>query len=393
MNVSASFGTMDVSNDESMQDSFAKNEGLKIEISDQTMNNTQFPENLDIKITKSGSFLPKGVGLDKINKTWKNNQWILSDLEKTNILGSGSSGVVYKAIHKKTHEVVALKSISVFENTKRKQISNELKTLIHIPSDSKYVVGFFGAFYDEGIIHFALEYMEGGSLKDIYQLSTNRIPESVLAIISYQVLNGLRFLHQKNRTVHRDIKPSNILMNKNGDFKITDFGVSTKKQKTLSNCNTFIGTISYMSPERLYGKPYSYSSDIWSFGITLLEIAIKHFPFKSKDGKPMSNFWEFLNFIKSNPPPKLKPSDGFSSEICDFIDLCLKVNPDYRSSVFNLLKHKFIQKHIGNKGSIIYYKKWADDVLTKVRNIHENARSFNSVQNLFESKLENNLII
>lgn len=159
-------------------------------------------------------------------------------------LGQGSSGVVHKAIHKKSGSFLALKDISVSDPNKRNQIIKELETLY--ASTSPYLVGFYGAFYNDGNISIALELMEGGSLKDIYQCTT-KIPVDILSIITNQVLQGLKYLHKDRHMIHRDIKPSNILMNGNGDFKLTDFGISAALENTMEQCATFVGTVTYMS--------------------------------------------------------------------------------------------------------------------------------------------------
>jgi serine/threonine protein kinase len=121
------------------------------------------------------------------------------------MLGQGASGVVYKALHKPTGRVLALKDISVFDAEKRKQIIKELQTLYS--SSCPYLVGFYGAFYSDGSISIALEYMEGGSLADVYKLF-GKIPEGVLSKITHQVLLGLYYLHKDRHVVHRDLKPS-----------------------------------------------------------------------------------------------------------------------------------------------------------------------------------------
>lgn len=139
---------------------------------------------------------------------------------------------------------LALKDISVCDENKRNTIIKELEAL-HT-AQCPHLVGFFGAFYSDGNVSLALEYMEGGSLKDIYEM-VGPIDEAVLALITYQVLLGLRYLHKDRHVIHRDIKPSNVLMNKHGEFKITDFGVSAELDHTFEQCATFVGTMTYMS--------------------------------------------------------------------------------------------------------------------------------------------------
>lgn len=99
------------------------------------------------------------------------------------------------------------------------------------------------------------------------------VPERTLSQITCRVLYGLAYLHKSRHMVHRDIKPANILLNMDGEAKITDFGISTFVDSTLAVCHTFLGTVTYMSPERINNKPYSSSADIWSLGLALVELA------------------------------------------------------------------------------------------------------------------------
>ena len=119
-----------------------------------------------------------------------------------------------------------------------------------------------------GAITIALEYMDGGSLANVLS-QVGPIPERVLASIAYQILWGLAYLKHEKR-VHRDVKPSNLLINSKGEIKVTDFGVSKELQNSIQMCGTFLGTFKYMSPERIRNNPYSYMSDIWSFGIVMI---------------------------------------------------------------------------------------------------------------------------
>lgn len=318
----------------------------------------------------------------------------LEDLEQTTLLGQGSSGVVYLAKHRsKDLPLIALKIISAFDREKRNQILKELAALNG--ASSPHLVGFYGAFYDEGSISMALEFMEGGSLKDIidafseaYPFSPRRgaIPEHILSIVTEQVLLGLLYLHKERHMVHRDLKPSNILMNRKGVFKLTDFGVSAQLEDTVEACKTFVGTVTYMSPERLEGKPYSYSSDVWSLGILIFECVSGKYPFQKEDGsKPVSSFWELLTYINKSLPDL--PSDEYSSEIRDFIGKCLNKDPKNRPSVQELLKHSFITKYRGR--NFDDYIKWTQTSLKLIQNIQKTQAMTREQNNdLIQKKME-----
>ena len=230
-------------------------------------------------------------------------------------IGHGSSGVVQKVLHVPSASVLALKVIAVdADEAVLKSILLELKTLHE--SRHASIVSFYGAFYREGAVHIALEYMDA-SLLDIGRaegdclklvcvkfcarqwvrivtmclqpcsrivvafpiVAGGPLSEPVLAAITQPVLQGLAYLHRELHVIHRDIKPSNILVDTAGNIKIADFGVSGNLAHTLAKCASWVGTVHYMSPERISGGSYSYDSDIWSLGITLLELAIASFPY------------------------------------------------------------------------------------------------------------------
>ncbi|CAD5124327.1 DgyrCDS12619 [Dimorphilus gyrociliatus] len=196
------------------------------------------------------------------------------DFEKMGELGAGNGGVVWKVRHKNSKLVMARKLIHLeIKPAIRNQIFRELKVLHEC--NSPYIVGYYGAFYSDGEINICMEYMDGGSL-DLILKKAGRIPEPVLAKINLSVLRGLIYLREKHSIIHRDVKPSNILVNCGGEIKLCDFGVSG--QLIDSMANSFVGTRSYMSPERLQGSKYSVQSDIWSFGLSLVELAIGKYP-------------------------------------------------------------------------------------------------------------------
>ncbi|RZR73166.1 hypothetical protein BHM03_00020982 [Ensete ventricosum] len=163
---------------------------------------------------------------------------------------------------------------------KRQQLLNEIRTLCEA-SCYPGLVEFHGAFYipESGQISIALEYVDGGSLADILKLQ-KLIPEAVLSCI----VQGLNYLHGVRRLVHRDLKPANLLINLKGETKITDFGVSAGLDNSVAMCATFVGTVTYMSPERIRNESYSFAADIWSLGLTILECGTGKFPYTANEG-------------------------------------------------------------------------------------------------------------
>lgn len=286
------------------------------------------------------------------------------DLEKLGELGSGNGGVVLKVRHIPTSLIMARKLIHLeVKPAIRKQILRELKILHEC--NFPHIVGFYGSFYNDGEISICMEYMDGGSL-DLILKRAGRIPEAILGKITAAVLRGLSYLRDKHEIIHRDVKPSNILVNSSGEIKICDFGVSG--QLIDSMANSFVGTRSYMSPERLQGTHYSVQSDVWSLGLSLVEMAIGMYPIPPPDSKtleaifeqhheegggvggssaveqqkPMAIF-ELLDYIVNEPPPKLEHK-SFSGEFRDFVEKCLKKNPEERADLRGLTAHAWIVK-------------------------------------------------
>lgn len=254
-------------------------------------------------------------------------------------IGWGASSVVRKAIHIPTHRILALKKINIFEKDKRQQLLNEIGTLCEAPR-AQGLVEFNGAFYtpDSGQINIALEYMDGGSLADIVRIK-NKIPEPILSVITRKVLQGLQFLHGARHLVHRDIKPANLLVNLDGEPKITDFGISAGLDNSIAMCATFVGTVTYMSPERINNECYSFPADIWSLGLSLLECGTGEFPYNASKG-PVNLMLQVM--YDPSPSP---PSDRFSPEFCSFVDACLQKEADARPTAEQLLSHPFVKKY------------------------------------------------
>lgn len=285
-------------------------------------------------------------GLDGLeNQLFANASDIqFGDLHVLHNIGHGSSGVVQKVLHVPSDSVLALKVIAVeADEAKRKQILLELKTLHESMHPS--IVSFYGAFYREGAVHVALEYMDA-SLLDISRAEGVSLPEPVLGAIALPVLHGLVYMHREKHLIHRDIKPSNLLVDSCGNVKIADFGVSGELHETLAKCASWVGTVHYMSPERIQGNAYSYDSDVWSFGITMLELATARFPYPHEhpDGRRLS-FWDLLDAIVESPPPEAPAH--FSRDFHSFIGACLKKEPSQRVSSSELLSHPLLATHGG----------------------------------------------
>nr|XP_025975033.1 dual specificity mitogen-activated protein kinase kinase 2 [Dromaius novaehollandiae] len=301
------------------------------------------------------------------------------DFERISELGAGNGGVVTKVQHKPSGLIMARKLIHLeIKPAIRNQIIRELQVLHEC--NSPYIVGFYGAFYSDGEISICMEHMDGGSLDQVLK-EAKRIPEEILGKVSIAVLRGLAYLREKHQIMHRDVKPSNILVNSRGEIKLCDFGVSG--QLIDSMANSFVGTRSYMSPERLQGTHYSVQSDIWSMGLSLVELSIGRYPIPPPDskeleaifgrpvvdgaegeshsisprarppGRPISGYgmdsrpamaiFELLDYIVNEPPPKL-PNGVFTQDFQEFVNKCLIKNPAERADLKMLMNHTFIKR-------------------------------------------------
>mmetsp|Transcript_49891 Transcript_49891/g.117522 ORF Transcript_49891/g.117522 Transcript_49891/m.117522 type:complete len:562 (+) Transcript_49891:188-1873(+) len=266
------------------------------------------------------------------------------DFENMEVIGRGSSGYVRKALRKSSNQVMALKVINVFEEEKRKQMMQEVVLMCDHIHDG--IIRFYGAFFYEGTISVALEYMTGGSLSDVIKLG-GAIPEPVLSCMAKQILEGMTFMHERKQ-VHRDFKPCNLLIDHTGQVKITDFGVAAELDSSQVNCTTFVGTFLYMSPERFGSEPYSFPSDVWSLGLVLIECATAEYPYLRDSGK---TYWALMDAIVKEPPPILDASKGFSSELHDLVTKCLVKDPKGREKPKTLRSHAFCAQGVeGEEG-------------------------------------------
>ncbi len=207
---------------------------------------------------------------------------------------------------------------------------------------SPYVLALYDAFSNPktGLINLVIEYMDGGSLADLVKCG-GCSDEDVLSDIAGQVLDGLNYLHENNQ-MHRDIKPGNILLNCRGDVKIADFGISKAMDGTaVKFANSFVGTVTYMSPERIIGEAYGFPGDIWSFGVTMFTVADGYFPFSSDD----QSYWGMISAVCDKPVP-VPAEDIYSDTFRAFIASCLEKSPITRGTAKELMKNPFIKPRV-----------------------------------------------
>jgi len=286
--------------------------------------------------------------------------WANGEIEEVRDLGEGSGGAVRMC--RLRHDprrpyaraaaaigTLAIKEIPANPDPElRKQILRELQ--FNRSCESPYIVNYFGAFLVEevGQIYIAMEFCDGGSLHSVLRrvrAKNARISERAIAYIAASVLEGITYLYSR-KIIHRDIKPQNILLTSQGAVKLCDFGVSGEVVDSL--VTTFTGTSYYMAPERIRGQPYTVTSDVWSLGITLMELAMNRFPF---DTSTWLTPIELLTQIVNSPSPQLPDEPGikWSASFHHFLAQCLEKDSSKRPPPQKLLSHPWIRGHRAKK--------------------------------------------
>uniref|UniRef100_A0AAX7TB09 Serine/threonine-protein kinase 3 n=1 Tax=Astatotilapia calliptera TaxID=8154 RepID=A0AAX7TB09_ASTCA len=260
----------------------------------------------------------------------KQPEEVFDVLEK---LGEGSYGSVFKAIHKESGQVVAIKQVPVESDLQ--EIIKEISIMQQC--DSPYVVKYYGSYFKNTDLWIVMEYCGAGSVSDIIRLRNKTLTEDEIATILKSTLKGLEYLHFM-RKIHRDIKAGNILLNTEGHAKLADFGVAGQLTDTMAKRNTVIGTPFWMAPEVIQEIGYNCVADIWSLGITSIEMAEGKPPYA--DIHPMRAIF----MIPTNPPPTFRKPELWSDEFTDFVKKCLVKNPEQRATATQLLQHPFISQ-------------------------------------------------
>ncbi|XP_076443153.1 dual specificity mitogen-activated protein kinase kinase 6-like isoform X1 [Babylonia areolata] len=266
-----------------------------------------------------------------------------SDLQQRRYLGRGAYGVVEEVEHLPSNTVLAVKRImATVNNLEQKRLLMDLD--INMRSGScPYTVEFYGALFREGDVMICMEVMEASldQLNKKLKANGETIPEGVLANIALSVVKALHYLHTELKVIHRDVKPSNILINRKGQVKICDFGISGYLVDSIARTKE-AGCRPYMAPERINpeagNQGYDIKSDVWSLGITMIELATNEFPY-SKWQTP----FEQIKQVVMEDPPRL-PAGRFSPEFEDFVVQCLLKDFKVRPNYVQLLEHAFIKK-------------------------------------------------
>eukprot|EP00043_Microstomoeca_roanoka_P007882 m.76188 g.76188 ORF g.76188 m.76188 type:complete len:396 (-) comp14013_c5_seq3:108-1295(-) len=284
--------------------------------------------------------------------------------ETIQTLAVGEGRAVHKVRHVHT-DLVLVQKVVHYDHTEEtyRVLTRELELLHHCHAPE--IINFYGSFIEGNEVHIIMEYMNGGCLDDVLH-RTGRIEEMALVHICKKVLNGLIYLEEE-KIIHRDLKPANILVNTDGEVKLCDFGVSKKLLTTRTS--TFVGTMRYMSPERLLGEEYTVKSDIWSLGISLIEMATGNYPYlpdldptnlpvtqKKDPNKHVTSsakrvemaVFDVISSVVKGPLPKL-PAKIFSAPFESFVAKCLSRKPKDRPDLVQLVTHEWITKLLSFK--------------------------------------------
>ncbi|EEY63558.1 mitogen-activated protein kinase kinase, putative [Phytophthora infestans T30-4] len=294
-------------------------------------------------------------------------------------LGKGAGGTVFLSLYLPTLKLVAVKEVVVYQEEDRHMVKRELHTLhdnlaaidVNVPktghSDAlkhhflaglrprsvlcPYLVTFYGAFLKPAkcAVSVVMEFMDMGSVQDLMDANVT-VSEEVLRHAAFCCITALDHMHCQ-RTVHRDIKPANILMNHNGEFKVADFGLAGTLAKSNSFFSDFSGTMMYMAPERISGAHYTFVSDVWSLGITLLSLATGGYPFTVDDG--------FFGLEEAICHDSLPPMPNRFSPVCrDFIKRMLNRDCERRVTSEEALTHPFISGYANTAAFRNFPKTW-----------------------------------
>jgi len=263
------------------------------------------------------------------------------------VIGQGSFGIVCTCVNTSDNNIYAVKFIEINEDDSG-DLQNEID-ILKATDKCSYVVKYHGSYLKENYLMIVMEYCGGGSVLDVMQVCGQPLTEQQISSVCLHVLRGLTYMHD-HKILHRDIKSGNVLLSDRA-AKLADFGVSTKLLNTIQKHRTVVGSPYWMSPEVIKSSNgasgYDHKADIWSLGITAIEMAETKPPLY--DINPL----RVIFVIPNRTPPTLKESEKWSDEFNDFVRLCLQKNPEDRPTAAQLLDHPFVKKAAATADDVI----------------------------------------
>ncbi|KAG5452666.1 Dual specificity mitogen-activated protein kinase kinase 4 [Clonorchis sinensis] len=310
-----------------------------------------------------------------------------NDLADEGEIGRGAFGFVNRMLHIPTGSVMAVKRMrSTLNESEQTKTLKDLDVVMH-SSNCPFIVRFYGALFEEGDCWICMEMMATSLdkfYKFVYRYLLSRIPEGILAKIAVATIAALDYLKVELKVIHRDVKPSNILIDRKGNIKLCDFGISGELVDSIAKSHD-VGCKPYMAPERIHpnlsANGYDIRSDVWSFGITMVELATGQFPYPAWN----SVFEQLTCVLNGDPPclPERLPSfsrlhlsgstttvsevdtkmesggldddSDFSSEFRDFVSQCLQKDVRSRPKYHTLMNHAFYQRGLSEKVDVGAY--------------------------------------
>jgi len=263
-----------------------------------------------------------------------------SNFQNMGMIGMGTCGQVYKMLHKPTNHIMAVKQMArtgIQEENKRILMDLEVVQKSH---DCPHIVTCYGTFVTESQIWICMELMET-CFDKLKKKVRGPLPEPIIGKLSVAVLKALHYLKEKHDVIHRDVKPSNILVSSSGQVKLCDFGISGRLVDSKAKTRN-AGCVAYMAPERISPDKIEYDirADVWSLGISLIELATGKFPYSE-----CQTDFEMLTKILEHDPPSLPGNINFSVDFRRFVNRCCTKKLENRPKYRQLLHDEFIARY------------------------------------------------
>uniref|UniRef100_A0A6U4MRS9 mitogen-activated protein kinase kinase n=1 Tax=Hemiselmis andersenii TaxID=464988 RepID=A0A6U4MRS9_HEMAN len=277
------------------------------------------------------------------------DQYTMTDivpmLRKVRPLGKGNGGVVWQAnFDDGKHRVpVALKQVPVTEDEdKQAMVVHEMRTMADVKHPC--IVLCHKVFFSNSTFNLVMELVNGGSLLDLMKASETRIPLDAIGAVCSALLRALAYLHETHKVMHRDVKPGNILLSIDGSVKLADLGMCSKPSELPSQ--KWVGTVTYMSPERMTGDEYTFSSDVWSAGLVAAEAALGVYPFmlmaQHKNPSAQLEFWDLLDLLVSGTTTTgdllRQECPAAGEDFVNWVEACMHKDDELRPSAAAVLE-------------------------------------------------------